>query len=415
LSGEKSDFVRLNQGQIRQPGHVRQYGFTVDLISGNKHAKATIRLSEDRETDQARLNNVLKDLREKLPFLPEDPHLLYAEDVQSTENEQPSDLPSAHEAVDDILSLGSDTDIVGIYAQGQLHRGFANSLGQRNWFSSANFNFDWSLYSHGDKAVKCSYAGLSWDKAILARKLEEGKSLLPVIGKEAKSIEPGKYRVYLAPAALHQIIELLCWGGFSRKAQETKQSPLLKLMDGLESLSPAINIIENTKEGIGPGFESSGFIKKPEVCLVKEGQFVSALSSPRSFREYGGNNDGANSSESPEAIEVKAGKLPSTSVLEQLGTGLYVSNLWYLNYSDATSCRMTGMTRFATLWVEDGKIVAPLNVMRFDESIYRALGSNLLGLTDEQEFVFDPGTYFERSCASAKLPGALIDDFCFTL
>ena len=210
-------------------------------------------------------------------------------------------------------------------------------------------------------------------------------------------------------------MELLCWSGFSRKAQETKQSPLLKLMDGLESFHPEVSVLENTKEGIGPDFESAGFIKRPQVSLIERGEFVSALSSPRSSREYGGNNDGADGSESPQALELSAGSIPADKVLEELGTGLYVSNLWYLNYSDAMSCRMTGMTRFATLWVEDGQIVSPLNVMRFDESMYRALGSNLIGLTDRQEFVFDPGTYFERSCASAKIPGALINDFCFTL
>ena len=38
----------------------------------------------------------------------------------------------------------------------------------------------------------------------------------------------------------------------------------------------------------------------------------------------------------------------------QLDTGIYVNNLWYLNYSDRPAGRITGMTRFATLWVEEG-------------------------------------------------------------
>ena len=112
---------------------------------------------------------------------------------------------------------------------------------------------------------------------------------------------------------------------------------------------------------------------------------------------------------------MSGGDLKEDSILKELGTGLYISNLWYLNYSDAMACRMTGMTRFASLWVQNGEITAPLNVMRFDESIYRALGSKLVGLTENREFIFDPETYFGRSCSSAKLPGALIDDFCFTL
>jgi predicted Zn-dependent protease len=73
------------------------------------------------------------------------------------------------------------------------------------------------------------------------------------------------------------------------------------------------------------------------------------------------------------------------------------------------------MTRFATFWVENGELVAPLNVMRFDESIYRMLGSNLVGLTDTKEDQLSADTYFARSTSSGRLPGAIIDGFSFTL
>ena len=73
------------------------------------------------------------------------------------------------------------------------------------------------------------------------------------------------------------------------------------------------------------------------------------------------------------------------------------------------------MTRFATFWVENGVIQAPLNVMRFDETVYRMLGENLAGLTQEREMILDPRTYGRRSIESACVPGALIRDFRLTL
>ena len=94
---------------------------------------------------------------------------------------------------------------------------------------------------------------------------------------------------------------------------------------------------------------------------------------------------------------------------------MYVSNLWYINYSDRNACRMTGMTRFATFWVENGELVAPLKVMRFDETIYNLLGSHLVDLTQEREVILDPGTYGGRSTARVRRPGALVDEFLFTL
>jgi predicted Zn-dependent protease len=110
-----------------------------------------------------------------------------------------------------------------------------------------------------------------------------------------------------------------------------------------------------------------------------------------------------------------AGALAESDVLQKLGTGLYISNLWYLNFSDRPAGRITGMTRFATFWVENGKIAAPVTPMRFDDSIYRILGESLVDLTRERELLPDASTYGERQTSSARLPGALLSALRFTL
>ena len=415
LAGESSDFIRLNQGKIRQPGSVYQYAMNIDLIDGKRHATGELRLSSDPTIDKAKLGTLISELRNKLPFLPEDPHLLYATEQNNSEFVDSTALPVPEDAVSQALDLGKGLDLVGIYAQGQIERGFANSLGQRNWFSRGNFNFDWSLYSHGDKAVKCSYAGLQWNSESLAQKFESARQQLPILARPAKTIAPGNYRVYLTPSAMSELFSILSWSCFSRKSTETRQSPILKLVDGIETLSPLVSIHENTAEGIGPDFEAGGFIKTPCVPLIEKGQFKNSLASPRSAQEYSCDTNGAGASETPQALQMAGGGLAEQDILKALGTGLYISNLWYLNFSDRASCRITGMTRFATFWVEGGEIVAPLNVMRFDESIYRALGSNLIDLSQNREFILDPDTYYQRSSTSAQLPGALIDQFCLTL
>jgi len=43
------------------------------------------------------------------------------------------------------------------------------------------------------------------------------------------------------------------------------------------------------------------------------------------------------------------------------------------------------------------------------------LGENLIGLTSRQELLPSAETYRARSTRSARLPGALIGDFAFTL
>ncbi|MCO4773962.1 MAG: hypothetical protein KDA24_28270, partial [Deltaproteobacteria bacterium] len=282
-------------------------------------------------------------------------------------------------------------------------------------FSTHSFHLDWSLYHEADKATKNGYAGTSWDGTELTRRMDKARAELEVLRRPARTIDPGAYRVYLAPSAVEEITGLLSWGGFGMKAQRSKRSPLQRAVDGKVTVDPRVTISEHPGAGLGPDFGGGGFKKPKRVTMVREGKYADALISPRSAKEYGVTTNGAGSHEAPESLEMEAGELDQDTMLETLGTGIWVNNLWYLNYSDLPACRMTGMTRFATLWVEDGEVVAPLNVMRFDDSFYRIFGDGLVGLTKQRELLLSASTYGKRSTGSALLPGALVDGFKFTL
>lgn len=415
FSAESSDFVRFNKSKIRQAGNVEQSYMYFDLIRDQKHAPCRMGLCGNFQTDADRVLKELSTLRKTLAVVPKDPHLLYATEVCSTSTISDNKLPPAKELVHDVLKEVSNEDFVAILASGSLFKGFANSFGQRNYFEKHNYNLDFSLYHEKDKAVKSLVAGFEWDKEIFRRKIERAKSELAVLKKSAKTITPGKYRVYLSPAALAEIMQMLCWGGFSEKSQQTKTSPLLKMRDDNKTLSPKLSITENIKEGASANFQEDGFVKPQQVVFLHEGSLQNCLISPRTAKEYNLITNGSNSEESPTALNIYPGSLREDSILTELHEGLYINNLWYLNYSDRQAGRITGMTRFATFWVENGKILAPVNVMRFDDSIYHFLGSNLMDLTQNREYILDSSTYDERSCHSLRLPGALIKDFALTL
>jgi predicted Zn-dependent protease len=412
---EDSDFVRFNRSAIRQAGSVAQRFLTLDLIHGRRHAAAETALSGEFESDRDHVRQLLTELRAQLPYLPEDPHLLYATTVHSSAHQGDNRLPDKADAVAAILDAGVGRDLVGMYAAGGIYAGFANALGQRNWFASYTFNCDWSFFYQSDKAVKTSYAGFTWEPTVFARKVGEAAAQLEVLRRPAHTIPPGRYRVYLAPTALYDILEMLAWGGFGLKDHRTKQTTLLKMVEEGVHLHPTITIRENTRDGVAPNFQGAGFIKPDQVTLIEAGAFHDCLVSPRSAKEYDVPTNGASNAEAPESVEIATGDIARDDVLPRLDTGVYINNVWYLNYSDRSACRITGMTRFATFWVEKGIIQAPLSVMRFDESIYRMFGDHLLGLTAERDFILDPSTYHERSTGSSRLPGALVEDFSFTL
>ncbi len=413
LEAERSDFIRLNNNRVRQAGHVNQAALSLDLIHGQRHCGLGYELSGHMNEDLHSLKHKLERLRELLPHLPEDPYLHYASDGKSSEETSEAPDFAAESALGHIHGAAQELDLVGIYASGWLYKGFANSLGQRNWHATANFNFDWSLYHHGDKAVKCAYSGRRWQQEILEEKLATARRQLELLARPARRLSPGKYRVYLAPAAMQELVDMLAWGGFSLKAERTAQSPLQLLVTGDEKLSGQITLSEEHQRGLGPHFTSEGFAKPARVELIRRGEYAGTLINSRSSREYGlPVNSG---SEYPGALHLNPGSLAANERLQALDTGIYINNLWYCNFSDRNHCRITGMTRFACFWVEQGQIVAPIDVMRFDDSIYHILGKNLIAIDDFCEEIHDAGSYEQRSERCYWLPGALTNDFNLTL
>lgn len=395
FSGEDSDFVRFNRNKIRQAGCVAQRKVSLDLIEGKRHAEASVDLAGDSEQDANQLVEALKQLRRQRVLLPEDPYLYFSTDINHSEYHHDIEVISSHDAVEQVLQAAEGMDLVGIFANGIQYSGFANSMGQRNWHSSANFNFDWSCYHAKDKAVKSNYAGFVWQQDKLAAKIDSIKHQLAIISKPSKTIDPGCYRAYLAPSAVNEIINLMSWGGFGLKSHRTKTTPLIQMLEQDRTLDTSISLRENYARGLAPIFTSSGFIKPAQVQLIDSGCYQDCLVSARSAMEYGGETNAE--SEYPGALDLAAGDLPGENILHELDTGLYINNLWYLNFSDRNACQLTGMTRFACFWVENGEIQAPVDVMRFDDSVYDLLGSNLLGLSKERELILDASSYGQRS------------------
>lgn len=413
-SAEDSQFIRFNHGQVRQASQVRQIDATVRLIREERHASETLNLTGDAETDRARLAETLVQLRALLDVLPADPYLQLDNQVFASDRLPDGSLPGADELIEQVATLSAGLDMVGIYAGGPMYRGFASSWGGRGWHVAISASLDFSLFHANGEAVKITYAASEWDADALAAEFARGREQLTHLGKPRKTLAPGTYRTYLAPAAVEEIISMLQWDGFSARALATRNSPLQALQLGSARLSPLVSISEMASTGLEPLFNSEGSLRQDQP-LIERGQLVGQMVSSRSAQEYGLVPNGADSYEKPSSIEMAAGVLPSDEVLQALGTGLYIGNLWYLNYSDQGLARMTGMTRFASFWVEDGKIVAPLATMRFDESLYAMFGDNLLGLTRERSLRISTSTYGQRDAQTLLLPGALVEGFTLTL
>src|SRR4051812_33318624 len=125
FSGEDSDFVRLNLGKVRQPGHVAQRYVEIRLIRGARHASHVLSLSGEPAADVRAVQAAVTSLRQVLSDVSEDPHLLLPTTVASTRSERGGPLPPAQAIVERVLAAADGHDLVGLLASGPVYRGFA--------------------------------------------------------------------------------------------------------------------------------------------------------------------------------------------------------------------------------------------------------------------------------------------------
>jgi predicted Zn-dependent protease len=413
LAAEVSDFVRLNHALVRQAGSVTQGEVSLQLIDGARAVTVCFPLTLNARDDERGLEAALREARAAVGLVPDDPHLIVCDEVGDIRIVDDTAVDGAESLTERLLDTAHGLDLVGILARGPVVRAVATSSGRRGFFANTSFLLDWSVYAASGRALKQGLAGTTLDRAALVHKIDEARAILPILEEPAREISRGDMRAYLAPAALGEIFDLLAWGGFGKRAIATKTSPLTRLADGEQRLSPLVTIVEDIAAGAAPPFHAQGFACAPRTTLIDAGRFASPLVSPRSAREYHVPHTGHDASEAPIALQMEAGDVDDP--LSALERGVWLSNLWYLNFSDRRAGRITGMTRYACMLVEDGKPVAPLAPMRFDDAIFRILGESLRGLSRSRETLLSTSTYERRAIESRVVPGAIVDGLRFTL
>lgn len=416
MNAEDSTFVRFNGAKIRQAGTVEQGNLAFHFLKNGRSVEASIPFSFDLEKDRAKSVGLLHSLREMAENLPEDPYFspLQSKTFSSANND--CQLPKSSDLIDLILPHLQGGDAAGLMSSGPLFRACFTSRGARHWFATGISSVDYSFYTKEHKAVKGSYASPSFNEAEFKAKIEDSKQKLAMLARPSREIPRGKYRTYFTPAAITEMLHILSWGGFSGNAIESGVSPLRKLAKDGKLLSSKLNITEDFSLGLAPRFNSRGELMPEKVELISEGKLKNLLVSEKTSKEYKLVSNNASASESPSSLVLKGGTLAEKDILKTLGTGLYLGNLHYLNYSDVQEGRITGMTRYACFWVENGEIVSPIKDLRFDDSVYNFLSEKqLLGLTQNPEIILSESTYEARQVGGLRTPGMLIDDFTYTL
>ena len=414
LSAEDTLYVRFNANRVRQNTDVQQIGLSLQLQSQGRTVRQSCTLSGSLDADCDQLSGVLQACRAEVAVLAVDPNQVPVVNHGNSDEEFPGALVAPLDLVPAILEAAQGCDLAGLYAGGVVIRANRNSAGQSHWFATESFFLDYSLYD-GPKAAKGSYAGARWDVLAWAANLANTRDLLDKLKRPTVNVKPGKYRTYLAPRAFADVLGIMGWNALSAAAWKQGRSPFKKWVEREAHFSPLLSFSENFGLALTPRFNSQGEVSESLLPLMQAGELCTLLVSSRTAKEYGLTGNAAEEGEAPRSLDVACGTLSARDILQAIGTGLYLSNVHYLNWSDPVSARVTGMTRYACFWVENGEIVGPINDLRWDESLFEALGSKLLALTDWADI--DPAcdTYYTRALGGSRVPGALIEGWTITL
>jgi predicted Zn-dependent protease len=423
LGAEDQAYLRFNDSKVRQATAVQQRQLGLAFQSGGRRVAYSFDLSGQPERDAATLSSLIAHARAEVLALPEDPFLVPTANHGASADHHCGTLPDLTELIEAAAEAAAAADLAGFLASGPQIRATRNSAGQDHWFATESFFFDYSLYtvnaSGENKAVKGMYAGREWRPEQFAASVAASRERLEWLRRDSRPLPPGGYRTYLAPAAVAELVSMFSWGAVSYGAWKKGDSALRKLIEGEAELSPLFSLGENFDLGLSPPFNSLGEVAPRRLPVIEQGRLKNLLVSARSAKEYGAVSNAAEpegwTGEYLRSPEVGPGDLPEAAALAALGTGLYLGNLHYLNWSDLQNARVTGMTRYACFWVENGEIAAPIRDLRFDESLYRVFGSELLALTREAEARMNIDTYGRRALGGSKVPGALVGEFRFTL
>ena len=415
FDGEKSQFIRFNNASIRQTGLVDDATMSLKFIANGRTCHGAFTVSGNQDIDIQRGGNEIDRMRKESEEIPPDPFLVMPKNSGSShEIKKVNGLPFDN-AVSALIPVMEGIDFVGIWVNGKMCRGNANSAGQRHWFETDSHCLDYSLVTPSHQMVKGCYAGSDWNQENYEKYVENSKSKLKIMNRKPIEVNTGEYKTWFEAAAVADFLSMFSWNGISEASIRQGCSGFGRMRHEDVRLSSKLSLAEDFSPGLCPKFNSEGEVSKDSLTLIENGKLKNTLVSSRSAKEYNLDSNYAESGEYLRSPRMAPGNLSHSKVLKKLDKGLYLSNIHYLNWSDNSGGRITGLTRYACFWVENGEIVAPIKTMRFDDSFYNFFGNQLLEVENKLTVVPETSTYEKRSLGATTCPGILVNSFALTL
>jgi predicted Zn-dependent protease len=224
-------------------------------------------------------------------------------------------------------------------------------------------------------------------------------------------IEPGAYTVILEPMAVGALLSDMAFMGFSGKSVLDQASFLTGRL-GERVFDEKITIIDDVtdKNTIPLPFDFEGEIRQV-VPIIERGiakglVYDGASAAKAGVRTTGHSVNMPDYGGMPMNMVMGNGEKTLDRIISETESGLLVTKFHYMNGLNPRQAQLTALTRDGLFKIENGKIVAAVNNMRFTESMLKAF-NNVVDVSKERQ---STAFYF----GNCYVPGMKINNFHFT-
>ncbi len=312
--------------------------------------------------------------------------------------------------IEQVIKKAGKYTAAGIFETSDSTMAIANSNGVFSYQRQTDAQLNTIFYSDNESSFAYD-ASFDVDK-IDAQALGERALEIVLKSQETVSLDPGKYTVILAPAAVAEMLGLLAFAGLGALSLQENRS-FMNNKIGKQIANTQINLFDDASDerSMGALFDYEG-VKRQKVDFIKEGIAKDVVYDSFTAQISGHPNTG-------HALPAtsKYGPLPLNMILEpgvekvddliaSTSKGLYINRFHYTNLENPLEAVFTGMTRDGTFLIENGKITKAVKNMRLTQSILKAL--------QDVEAIASDGTLAEGLTGYSFVPSLKINNFNFS-
>lgn len=387
---------RIHQNMDGDDDHVRLQV----VLPGGRAAQATT-----TRTDAESLTRLVDDTLAAAGLLPEDPQHpgLAAPGPVATvdhfDDPTASCTPDDRAAVvADFVAAGAGLESAGYCSTESLVHVLASSSGLRCASRSTMAQVDAIHRAPAMAGPPTDGFGQTTSQRLAdldGRRIGEVAAHKATAGAGPLELEPGAYEVVLEPRAVASILLFPAWLGFNGKAHAEGTS-FAHL--GEQQFDEKVHLWDDATDprALGRPYDAEGTPKR-RLDLVAAGITVGLTHDRRSAALAGVESTGSSVGSDafggyPNDLFLGGGDQSRDDLIGSVRRGLLVTDLWYNRILDPKTQVVTGLTRNGLFLIEDGAVVAPVQNLRYTQSVVAGLGpGHVLGLGSDAQLVSNEG------------------------